>query len=242
MTSSSKDDEETGKEREAQRRFRYGTPVTENPDQPEHAQLRASDADRERVAKTLHNALSEGRITIAELDERIATVYRAKTLAELEPVVSDLPGTAISSPAGSAQTPSTNLPENRIGGAPGSTSSIAIMSGADRKGVWVLPPQHNSFALWGGVEIDLRQAHFAEKHSTITAVAIMGGVDIDVPDDIVVEVNGVGIMGAFETHDKKGAAESAPPDAPVVRVNGLAFWGGVTVNRFPRDQRKKKLE
>ena len=43
-------------------------------------QMRASDADRERVAQVLHNALSEGRITVNELEERLSTVYAAKTL------------------------------------------------------------------------------------------------------------------------------------------------------------------
>src|SRR5699024_4975907 len=101
------------------------------------------------------------------------------------------------------------------------------------------PEQHNSFAFWGGIKIDLRQARFAEEHCTITAVAIMGGVDIIVPDDVVVDVTGMGIMGAFESRDKRGAAESAPSGAPVVRVNGLAFWGGVEVKRVPRQQQKK---
>lgn len=188
----------------------------------------------------MHNALSEGRITIAELDERLSAVYRAKTLGELEPVVSDIPGAAVPHTSAPVPSSSANLPDKLVGGTPGSTSSIAIMSGADRKGTWVVPPQHNSFAFWGGIDIDLRRARFAEEHCTITAVAIMGGIDIIIPDDITVEVTGIGIMGAFETRDKKGAAESAPPGAPVVRINGLAFWGGVTVKRMPRDQHKNR--
>lgn len=194
--------------------------------------MRASNADRERVAAILHNALSEGRITVQELEERLDIVYAAKTLAELEPPISDLPAVT----PGTAQ-PATSraiTTDSRIGGTPGSGASIAIMSGASRKGNWVVPPQHSTFAFWGGVDIDLRNARFAEPHSTITAVAIMGGVDIVVPDDIVVEVGGIGFMGAFETVDRTGTTAAAPPGAPVVRVNGLAFWGAVTVIRRPR--------
>jgi len=42
--------------------------------------MRASDADRERVAKVLHEAMGEGRLTLAEVEERLQAVYAAKTL------------------------------------------------------------------------------------------------------------------------------------------------------------------
>ncbi|MEU3275430.1 DUF1707 domain-containing protein [Saccharomonospora sp. NPDC006951] len=214
--------------------------MTEQPGIPDPKQLRASDADRERIAQVLHTAMSEGRITVAELEERLGTVYEAKTLGELEPVTADLPAASTQATALSPAPSRPNLPDTRIGGQPGSASSIAIMSGATRKGNWVVPPQHNSFAFWGGVEIDLRNARFAERHSTITAVAIMAGIEITVPDDIIVEVTGIGFMGAFESVDKKDAADTAREGAPVVRINGFAFWGGVEVKRVPADPGKRK--
>jgi hypothetical protein len=203
-------------------------------------QMRASDADRERVAQVLHNALSEGRITINELEERLTTVYAAKTLGELKPITVDLPNT------GAAIEPATTralgVPDSRVGGHPGSSVSIGVMSGAVRKGSWVVPPQHTSFAFWGGAQIDLRSARFAEKQSTITAVAIMGGIEITVPDDINVDVTGIGLMGGFTLEDKSGAPP-APPTAPTVKINGLAFWGGVVVYRKPaKRDRPPQLE
>ncbi|EID53694.1 DUF1707 SHOCT-like domain-containing protein [Saccharomonospora xinjiangensis] len=209
--------------------------MSQQPPHRDPKQLRASDADRERVAQVLHKALGEGRITLDELQERLDQVYSAKTLGELEPVVADLPTDGSHLPIAPVVAAS-SVPDRRVGGTPGSTTSIAVMSGTERKGAWVLPPQHNSFAFWGGVEIDLRHARFAEQYSTITAVAIMGGVDVIVPDDVAVEVTGVGIMGAFETRNKKGASPTAPPGAPVVKVTGLAFWGGVEVKRVPRSK------
>lgn len=204
--------------------------------------MRASDADRERVAQVLHQAMGDGRITMQELEERLDTVYSAKTLADLEPIVADLPVAERTS----ALQPATGRaasPERRIGGTPGSTFSMAIMSGAGRKGNWVVPPQHTTVAFWGGVEIDLRDARFAERHVTITAVAIMGGIDITVPDDIVVDVTGVGIMGAFEATDRgKPRPDAVPPGAPVVKVNGFAFWGGVNVIRKRARGAEKQIE
>src|SRR6201992_564125 len=64
---------------------------------PQH--LRASDADREGVANVLREAAGDGRLTMAELDERLDAVYAAKTYAELEPITHDLPAT------GAAYTP-----------------------------------------------------------------------------------------------------------------------------------------
>ncbi len=56
--------------------------------------LRASDADRERIAERLREAAGEGRILAHELEERLATALRAKTYGELDDVIADLPGSA----------------------------------------------------------------------------------------------------------------------------------------------------
>jgi hypothetical protein len=53
--------------------------------------LRASDADREKIAQRLHGAMIEGRISPEELDERLGAVFSARTYGELSAVVRDLP-------------------------------------------------------------------------------------------------------------------------------------------------------
>lgn len=57
------------------------------------ASLRASDADRDRIAERLRQAAAEGRILAQELEERLATALRARTYGELDALVSDLPPT-----------------------------------------------------------------------------------------------------------------------------------------------------
>ena len=54
-------------------------------------ELLTSDADRERVAERLRTAAGEGRLTPAELEERLERAFSARTEAELEPLVADLP-------------------------------------------------------------------------------------------------------------------------------------------------------
>jgi hypothetical protein len=56
--------------------------------------LRAADSDREAVVERLRTALSEGRLELQEFDERVAEAYRAKTYADLDQLLADLPGVA----------------------------------------------------------------------------------------------------------------------------------------------------
>lgn len=53
--------------------------------------LRAADADRESVARRLRDALRDGRLDVVEFDERTTAAYAARTLAELDELISDLP-------------------------------------------------------------------------------------------------------------------------------------------------------
>ena len=54
--------------------------------------LRASDAERERVARFLRDHAAEGRLTPDELGDRVGAAYAAVTLGDLRALVTDLPG------------------------------------------------------------------------------------------------------------------------------------------------------
>jgi hypothetical protein len=53
--------------------------------------LRASNAEREKTVEALQHAVGEGRLTMAEFEERAAAAYAAKTRAELNVLTADLP-------------------------------------------------------------------------------------------------------------------------------------------------------
>jgi hypothetical protein len=53
--------------------------------------MRAADADREAVAERLRVALNEGRLDLHEYDERLQRAYAARTYADLEALLTDLP-------------------------------------------------------------------------------------------------------------------------------------------------------
>jgi Domain of unknown function (DUF1707) len=56
-----------------------------------HRDVRASDVERNAVVRRLERALRDGRITVAEFDERAGTAYAARTRGELDDLTSDLP-------------------------------------------------------------------------------------------------------------------------------------------------------
>lgn len=129
--------------------------------------LRISDIDRDRAAEVLREAHAQGRITVDELDERLTSVYNAKTFADLVPVTRDLPATQ---DAAAAAAPA----RRRIGGTPRFKLSLAILGGASRDGQWVVPPEYTAVATLGGIKLDMRDASFAEAETVIKAVAVMG--------------------------------------------------------------------
>ncbi|MGH3384317.1 MAG: DUF1707 SHOCT-like domain-containing protein [Nocardioidaceae bacterium] len=55
------------------------------------AGMRAGDADRERAAETLRNAHAEGRLDLAEFEERLDAAFAAKYVEEMPPLLADLP-------------------------------------------------------------------------------------------------------------------------------------------------------
>ena len=58
---------------------------------PHDPRIRASDADRDRVAALLREHHAAGRLTVEEFNERMDAALNAKTLAELDELLDDLP-------------------------------------------------------------------------------------------------------------------------------------------------------
>ncbi|WP_432280633.1 DUF1707 SHOCT-like domain-containing protein [Streptomyces luomodiensis] len=197
------------------------------------AELRASDADRDRIADILREALAEGRLQPEEHAERIDAVYRAKTLGELEPLVRDLPAAPV---RGAASAPVREAAAERPRTLPQSENLMAIFGGSVRKGRWRVRPRTNALAVFGGVEIDLTEAVFEQQEIVIHVVAVFGGVEIKVPENVSLRSSGSGVFGGFDVK----TYEAQDPDAPVIHVTGFAVFGGVEA-KPKRGKRLKNL-
>lgn len=180
--------------------------------------IRASDADRDRIADILRDALAEGRLDAEEHSERIDAVYRAKTVGELEPIVVDLP--AAGPRAEGAAVRAYDDPADPGGPA---ENLVAVFSSSTRKGRWRVGRRTNAFSLFGNIEIDLTEALYGQRLSVINATSIFGNVEVRVPENISLRGSGTGIFGNFEVV----TLEAADPEAPVVVVNGYTIFGNV---------------
>ncbi len=193
-------------------------------------QLRASDADRERVAELLRHAAGDGQLTVHELDERLDQAYAARTRADLEPLTADL-----------QVPPEAQVPASRTfavrRGAGGARWLVAIMGACDRKGRWRLAERSTNLNVMGGSDLDLNQVELASDEVELTVLAVMGGSDIRVPEGLNVEVSELAIMGA----NSVDVGEQRPhPGGPVLRLRLLSIMGGIDVKRGPKLSRAER--
>ncbi|MEV6960174.1 DUF1707 domain-containing protein [Streptomyces sp. NPDC051207] len=186
------------------------------------ADLRASDAERDRVADILREALAEGRLTAEEHAERVEGVLSAKTVGELEVFVRDLP-VAHGRPSAPAWSPAPNRPTAGAIPVDPDDSVVAVFSAAARKGRWRTGRRIHAYAIFGSVEIDLSEALFDHQQVVIKAVSFCGDVQIRVPENASLRGLGGGVLGTFDVD----TMDSPEAEAPVVYVDGWAVLGNI---------------
>lgn len=180
--------------------------------------LRASDADRERVVGLLRDAHADGRLTLDEHAERVERAYAARTLGDLGPLTADL------------TTP--ELQPIRLDGGP----LYALFSTVRHGGRWVVPASFPVAALFGTVEIDLREALLQRRHVVIRANVLGGRLRLIVPDGVRVEFTGRSVIGSRDLRVHRAQV----PDAPVVEVSGTIILGTVDARTPKRPWRWRR--
>lgn len=180
-------------------------------------QLRASDADRDRVVAVLGDALAEGRLSVEEHSQRTDKLNGAQTYADLEPLTADLPRQARQSAVDHRGGKSVDVPA-RVG------PQVALVSASSARPMQPVTGRIQAIAILGGVTIDLRYTRPAEDSIDVEAVALFGAVEIVVVPEARVTVTGIGI---------RQPDEPGPVDGPAVVVHGTAIFGGVRVSRRP---------
>jgi hypothetical protein len=186
--------------------------------------LRASDADRDQVATLLSTAYAEGRLTREEHDERIGELMVAKTFDDLIPLTRDL--VIVSSPAPLAAPQSASrFTIDATGQDLQPDKMIAIFGGVTRTGRWRVRKKIQAFALFGGMDLDLRDAVFEAPVVEIAGFWCFGGLDMKVPEGIDVRDQTAGIFGGTDVRD----IGDPVPGAPTLVIKGVALFGGVSV-------------
>ena len=193
--------------------------------------LRASDTDRDQVATLLSTAYAEGRLSREEHDERIDQLMAAKTFDDLLPITRDV---VIVGPPASVATPqsTSRFAIDTTGQNPESDKMIAIFGGVTRKGRWRVRKNTHALALFGGMDLDLRDAIFEAPVVEISGFWCFGGLDIKVPEGIEVQDQTAGIFGGTDVRDVGDPA----PGAPTLVIKGMSLFGGVSI-KGPKKRR-----
>jgi hypothetical protein len=196
--------------------------------------LRASDADRDQVANLLSTAYAEGRLTMEEHEERVGQLMAAKTFDDLIPITRDLVVIGTPSPLATPQ-PTNRFTIDTTGQGPETDKMIAIFGGVTRTGKWRVRKQTKALALFGGIDLDLRDAIFEAPVLEISGFWCFGGLDIKVPEGIEVRDHTSGIFGGTDVSNIGDPA----PGAPTLVIKGVSLFGGVSV-RGPKPSKRRK--
>ena len=178
--------------------------------------LRASDADRDRVLALLAEAVSDGRLTPDEHAERVQRACTARTLGELADLTTDLV-------VASAQP--VRLDGGRV--------ISGIFGPAKRDGRWVVPETLTVTAMFGEVEVDFTRAILQARRVQLYATVVGGRLRLVVPDGVSVMVTGHLVLG----RRRGGTPLPASSDTPLIEVKGLVLGGEVIVRTPPRSRR-----
>ena len=186
--------------------------------------LRASDADRDHVATLLSTAYAEGRLTREEHDERTDQLMSAKTFDDLVSITRDLVVVGTPHPVPARQATS-RFTIDTAGQNTETDKMIAIFGGVNRSGRWRVRKNIQAFALFGGMDLDLRDAIFEGPVIEISGFWCFGGLDMKVPEGIEVQDRTAGIFGGTDVRDIGDPA----PGAPTLVIKGVALFGGVSI-------------
>ncbi|MFB6986799.1 DUF1707 domain-containing protein [Streptomyces sp. NPDC056304] len=172
----------------------------------------ASDHDRYEAEERLRAAVENGRLPLEQLAPRLDEVHSSRTRGDLEAACRGLPRPGLRDALVVDRPPTYGR------------FVAGIFGGFERRGQWVAPSRMTLWSMWGGGRLDLSEARFSSQDTEIRAVALWGGTRIVVPDDIEVEVRGLGLFGVF---DKRAACRIGGPGTPRVVIKGLALFGAV---------------
>jgi hypothetical protein len=166
----------------------------------------------------LRVAAGDGRLTAAELDERIEAALTARTSGELAALTADLP--AVPGQAGSVAAQAKDVVRLDYQG-----------GNATRRGQWVVPARMEIRAVGGTVKLDFTNAVITQPTLQIQAYVRGGGLVLVTKPGIEVDADGITVHGGtVKIRPRNGWKE---PVHLTVEVSGENHGGRVTA-RPPR--------
>jgi len=199
------------------------------PTDREWADLRASDAERDRVAVVLRGALAEGRLTITEFEGRLSSLYELSTRRDLAGLISDVTSESLDLVVGRDATVAPAQTR-------GSRLVLSILGGASRRGHWQVSERCTVLNVMGGAHLDFTEAEIPPHGTRLRVWSLMGGSDIRVPEGWRVVISNFAVLGGNDIRlDPQGGL---PSGAPEIRIGLISIMGGTKVRQGGRSRRR----
>jgi hypothetical protein len=187
--------------------------------------LPCAPADRGLVLDVLAAAAREGRLHPQEHARRAALAQAAVTFDDLIPLTRDLQAPAAPFPPGAAaQSVVPYRPPPAPAARPAGLQLYGVFSGFERKGPWSPPGTITAVTVFGGGELDLRDAQWTTPTVEVTVTALFGGLEIKVPQDTEVVNEVFSVFGGASVKGRSGIGSGRR-----LVVKGFCGFGGVGV-------------
>src|SRR5580693_1370064 len=173
-------------------------------------EVRASDADRDRVVDVLRTGVGDGRLTADEFGERMEAALSARTLGELAVLTADL----VTGTAHAAARAEEVVRIDQKGGS------------VQRTGQWVVPRRLELRSSWSDVTLDFTEAVIVE--DTLVEMDMRGGALVMVTTPGVV-VDAGSLTVRYTDVDVRSGGEPGVPVVLRVRLTGRMKYGHVEV-------------
>ena len=184
--------------------------------------LRASDADRDKVAEVLHGAFADGRLDQDEHAERLAAALTAKTFDDLTPLTADL--SSLSATALVSYQPPASIVVSE--GAVDETDRVmAALSDHKRVGPWRMRRRTSASLIMATVHLDLTEATFDAQEVELNNTNIMGSLVLRVPEGVTIRDETTNVMGSTSIKD----IGEPDPSFPTIVLTGTNIMGDIKV-------------
>lgn len=165
------------------------------PEQVDPREFRVSDAERSHVVNVLQKAIGHGLLSLDEFTERTDRALAARTRAELNGVLVDLPGLTHTDPTSPVKATPVELRAN--------------MSTIKRAGSWEVPKELVIRNRLGSTKLDFSEARIDHAEVRITLDVSGGSVKMLLPARASVDTNDVQVI-AGSMKDKVGGTSGRP--------------------------------
>jgi Domain of unknown function (DUF1707) len=175
-------------------------------------EMRASDADRDRVIDVLRGAVGDGRLTADEFEERVEAALASRTLGELAGLTADL----VAVPGPPAEVPAQAGDVARIDQRGGSVQ---------RTGRWVVPRRLELRSSWCDVTLDFTEAVIVSDSLLIEMNVRGGSLILVVGPGMVVNADDLAVR--YTDVEIRSDAAAGTPVTLWVQLSGRMRYGYV---------------